>query len=610
VESVAWITELKNTLSGVFFLSSALAYLKFDRGREKKRYIIALGFFLLGLLSKSVIATLPISVLVVFWWKCGRIQWKRDVMPLVPFIILGIASGLFTAWAERTVFEANGSEFAFTIIERCLIAGRALWFYLGKLCWPFDLIFIYPRWNVSQVVWWQYLFPIAAMIFMVTLWAVRKRWRAPLAMFMYFTATLFPALGFFNVYPFYFSFVADHFQYCAAIGPIVFVAGGMERLLGKLKKRGVLKASVTVIPLVTLCVLSWKQSRMYADAKTLYRTTIRKNPACWMAHNNLGLLLDNDGQTDEAIACFLKALEIKPDFAKAYCNLGNALAETGKTDEAIEHYVKALHIDPNYVAAHINLGNTFLHIGRIDEAIAHYLKAVEINPGDDLAHYNLGNILCQRGRTDEAITHYQKALEINPGRAEGHYNLGDAFAKTGRPDEAIIHYRKALEINPKLIEALNGLGNIMLESGRTDEAIAQYVKTLEINPHHAESHYNLGNALFKTGRTDEAMAQYRQVLEINPNYSEAHNNLGFLLAKTGQIDDAITHYLKALEINPRNLNAVSNLSAAFLQKGQRTEAVRYLQKALTTANSKGDETLAQAIAENLEMLTKAGKSDR
>jgi tetratricopeptide (TPR) repeat protein len=610
VESVAWITELKNTLSGVLFLSTALAYLRFDRGRERKRYLIALSFFLLGLLSKSVIATLPASLLAVIWWKRGRIEWKRDVVPLMPFIMLGIASGLFTAWAERTLFEAKGGDFNFTIIERCLIAGRALWFYLSKLCWPFDLIFIYPRWNVSQAVWWQYLFPTAAAILIVTLWVVRKRWRAPLAVFMYFMATLFPALGFFNVYPFIFSFVADHFQYLAAIGPIVFAAGIMERLLGKLKKRSILKAAVTVIPLAALGVLSWKQSGMYSDAETLYRTTIRNNPACWMAHNNLGLLLENSGQTDEAMACYLKALEIKPDFAKAHCNLGDALAETGKTDEAIAHYTKALQINPNYAAAHINFGNTLLHTGKIDDALAHYQKAIEINPEDDLAHYNLGNILCRRGRPDEAIAHYRKALEINPDRAEGHYNLGEALAKTGRVDEAVSHYQKALQINPKLIKALNGLGKIMLESGKTDEAVSHYLKALEINPDDAESLYNLGNALFQTGRTDEAMTQYRKVLEISPNSSEAHNNLGFLLAKTGHTDEAIPHYLKALEIKPDNTNAIGNLSAAFVQKGQRSEAVRYLQKALTTANSQGDEALAQTISENLEMLTKAGKSAR
>ncbi|MGA2508568.1 MAG: hypothetical protein ABSF80_13955, partial [Chitinispirillaceae bacterium] len=224
VESVAWITELKNTLSGVFFLGAALAYLKFDHGHKKKHYVIALLLFLCGLFAKSVIVTLPAALLVVFWWKRGRIEWKRDVAPLVPFFVIGIISGLFTAWVERRFVGAVGSEFSFTVIDRCLIAGRAVWFYLYKLLWPANLIFIYPRWHIDSFAVWQYLFPAAFLLAAVLFWRLRSRSRAPLAVLLYFTITLFPALGFFNVYPFRYSFVADHFQYLASIGPIAAAA--------------------------------------------------------------------------------------------------------------------------------------------------------------------------------------------------------------------------------------------------------------------------------------------------------------------------------------------------------------------------------------------------
>ena len=297
VESVAWIAELKNTLSGVFFLSAALAYLKFDRERKRKYYVITLTLFVLGLLSKSVIATLPVSLLAVLWWKRGRIRWKHDVVPLLPFFIVGIASGLFTAWVERSFIGAEGSEFNFSIIERCLIAGRAIWFYIGKIVWPANLIFMYPRWNVSQGIWWQYLFPFSAMLLAGVLFLVRNRSRVPLAAFVYFAATLFPVLGFFNVYPFRFSFVADHFQYCACVGPIALLAAGTEWLFGLSEGtlQRFLRPVIWVIVLLTLGLLTWRQSGMYADADALYRTTIEKNPDCWMAHNNLGNLLAESG---------------------------------------------------------------------------------------------------------------------------------------------------------------------------------------------------------------------------------------------------------------------------------------------------------------------------
>ncbi|MGA2505846.1 MAG: glycosyltransferase family 39 protein, partial [Chitinispirillaceae bacterium] len=286
VESVAWITELKNTLSGVFYLAAALAYLKFDSERDKKHYALALLLFLFGLLSKSVIVTLPAALLVVFWWKRGRIEWKRNVVPLLPFFAIGIISGVFTAWMERRYFGAEGSDFNLAFIDRCLIAGRAIWFYLYKLLWPANLIFIYPRWHIDAATVWQYLFPAAFLLTAVLFWALRSRSRTPLAVLLYFAVTLFPALGFFNVYPFRFSFVADHFQYLACIGPIAAAAAIIVQGTGLLQARlrRTMQPLICGVLLSVLFLLSWNQSGMYSDAETLYRTTIRKNPDCWMAY--------------------------------------------------------------------------------------------------------------------------------------------------------------------------------------------------------------------------------------------------------------------------------------------------------------------------------------
>ena len=205
-------------LSGFFFFAAAFFYLKFDDHRSRTDYALALILFLLGLMSKSVIATLPPALLVVFWWKRGRLDWKKDIAPLLPFFVMGVGSGLFTAWMERTHIGAQGHQFTLSFIERCLIAGRAFWFYLAKLFWPAKLTFIYPRWHISQSIWWQYVFVLAAVALFVVLWSMRKRSRAPLAAFLFFGGMLFPVLGFVNVYPFVYSYVADHFQYLACTG--------------------------------------------------------------------------------------------------------------------------------------------------------------------------------------------------------------------------------------------------------------------------------------------------------------------------------------------------------------------------------------------------------
>ena len=299
-------------------------------------------------MSKTVIATLPAALLVVFWWQRGKLSWKQDVLPLIPFFVVGIGAGLFTAWVEWKFVGARGSEYDFTFIERVLIAGRVIWFYLGKLVWPVDLIFIYPRWHVSQTVWWQYLFPITALLVSVGLWLLSRRNRAPLAAWLFFVGTLFPALGFFNVYPFRYSFVADHFQYLASIGPITLAAAGIAMLFRSLmNKRQFLEPIVCGTLLLVLGISSWRQSGMYTDIETLWRTTIARNPDCWLAYNNLGGYLYREGRIKEAIEHYQKAIQINPDFSEAPNNLGVALAAEGRFDEAIENYHKALQINPN-----------------------------------------------------------------------------------------------------------------------------------------------------------------------------------------------------------------------------------------------------------------------
>jgi tetratricopeptide (TPR) repeat protein len=577
VESVAWITELKNTLSGVFYLGAALVYLKFDSERKKKQYVVAILLFLFGLLAKSAIVTLPAAFLVVFWWKRGRIAWKRDVVPLLPFFAIGIISGLFTAWVERKFIGAEGSEFSLAFIDRCLIAGRVVWFYLYKLLWPANLIFIYPRWHIDAAAVWQYLFPAAFLLAAVLFWKLRNRSRAPLTVLLYFAIALFPALGFFNIYPFRYSFVADHFQYLAAIGPITVAAVLVDKAVGSARGNGrFFRPVLTVMLLLTLGILSRKQCGMYSDAETLYRMTIRKNPDSWMAHNNLGVLLADIKQTNEAMAHYQKALELNPNNAEAHNNIGFLLFNMGRTDEAMAHYQKALLYNPNYTEAHNNLGIVLGKMGRTNEAMAHFLKALQFNPYYDKAHCNLGHLLANMGRIDEAMVHFKNALELNPNNYDTHYNLGNLLSDIGRNTEAMAHYQKALELNPN----------------------------------NAEAHNNLGILLANMGRIDEAMVHFKNALELNPNYAEAHNNLGILLAQIGRIDEAIAHYRKTLEINSSASSALQNLAYALAQKGQWTNAVSVLQNALSSAKSAGNEEQAKTIEQILTKLHEAASSSQ
>jgi protein O-mannosyl-transferase len=577
VESVAWISELKNTLSGALYLGAALAYLRFDRTRRRQLYAAALGLFALGLLSKTVIATLPGALLVVIWWKRGRLSGRQDALVVAPFFLMGMMSGLFTAWVERKFIGAQGRAFDFTILERFLIAGRAGWFYLGKLCWPAKLAFIYPRWSVRQAAWWQYLFPAAALLLLAALWAQRSRWRGPLAGLLFFVGTLFPALGFFNVFSFRYTFVADHFQYLASLGVITTASAGAALLLGRWKLwRRPAGIALCLVLLAVLSCLTWRQSRMYADVETLWRTTLNRNPDCALALCNLGSVLLEKGQADEAMDHLQKAVEIQPDFALAQNNLGSALLQEGRVNEAIPRFHAALSIPDEdglvYAMAHNNLGWALFQTGQVDVAITHFLKALEILPDYAMAHVNFGAALLQKGQLDEAIAHFERALEIDPddkrAGAMAHNNLGWIFLQRGQVDEAVAHFQKAVESLPNDARSHSNLGWSLLQKGQVDEAIAHLQKALELQPDFAEAHNSLGIALIQKGQTDEAMLHFQKALAVQPDYAQAHGNLGWILLRTGRLDEAIAHLQKALEIQPDNATIRSNLASALLKKGQ------------------------------------------
>ena len=346
VEGVAWISEQKSTLSGVFCLASLLTYLYFDQTRRIATYLLATGLFVLALLSKTVTATLPAVLLVIFWWQRGRLAWKRDLLPLLPWFALGTSAGLFTAWMERTLIGARGAAFMLTPAQRVLIAGRAIFFYAGKLLWPVNLTFSYPRWQVDPAVWWQWLFPAGVLALAISLAFAARRYRGPLAGFLIFAGTLFPVLGFLNVYPFRYSYVADHFQYLASLGIIVPASSVLTKVAGRTSSGRTVTIALSAMLLLLIGVLTWRQSGAYRDVETLYGETIARNPASFLAHNNLGVVfLERPGRLQDAITEFQAALRIEPNYPEAHNNLGLALSRVrGRLPEAIAEYQAALRI--------------------------------------------------------------------------------------------------------------------------------------------------------------------------------------------------------------------------------------------------------------------------
>jgi tetratricopeptide (TPR) repeat protein len=522
VETVAWATELKNTQSGFFFFLSVLFFLRFETDNKRGSYARALAFGAAAMLSKPSTVVLPVVLLLCAWWERGR--WRRgDILRIAPFFGLALGMSAMTVIEQhRWVQRAGAAGWQLAPAERLVVAGKTVWFYAAHVLWPANLMFVYPRWDVSAGSASSWL-PLAGVVAVgALLWACRRQpWaRAALFGMGFFVAALLPVMGFFNVYFFRYSFVADHFQYLASIGIItlaVAVAGRLARERGAQVVLGVAAAAILV-------VLSWQHCAAFQNEGTVWSDTLAKNPGCWMAHDNLAKILILQGNLPEARDHGEQALRINPNDADGHNDLGIALQGLGNVPEAVKHFERALQIDDDYAQAHNNLGLALVQLGKAPEAIQHYERALQIRPDFAEAHYNLGNALLQQGKLPEAIQQYEEALRIWPDYASAHYNLGLAFWRVRQPLGAI-HYQQALRINPGLQEAHVNLGIALLQFNNTRDALPHLVEALRLQPLDPSAHYNLGKALALTGRAPEAIEQYQQALTLKPDFAAASNAL-------------------------------------------------------------------------------------
>ena len=431
VESVAWVTELKNVLMCFFFLLTLRAWIWFveeESGRRWNGYALALLLYALALFSKTTACTLPAALLLILWLK-GRPIDRHRIAQIIPFAVFGIGMGLLTVWWERHHMGTQGEVFAMGMMDRILLACRAVWFYAGKLLWPVNLMFSYPRWTISTFDPLAYLWLVATVGCGVAIFYARRHvGRGVEVAAVFYVATLSPVLGFIMLYTFFYSFVADHYQYVASIGLIALVSAGIAGVANSFNRRNpwlamVLCASV----LLALGTLSWRQARIYLNVETLWTDTVQKNPNSWLAHNNLGNALTREGNVDKGIAHYERVLQIKPDYAQAHFNLGNALVQKGSLGEAIAHYQMALQIKPDYLRAESNLA--FLLATSPQASLRNGHQAVElaqqanelVGGENSITLRALAAAYAEAGRFGDAVRSAQKAVEL--ARAAGQPDL-------------------------------------------------------------------------------------------------------------------------------------------------------------------------------------------
>jgi protein O-mannosyl-transferase len=470
VATVAWISELKNTLSMLFYLIAILLYLEFDdpdpqgaKGRPFRwhKYALSLGAFLLALLSKAAVVMLPVVLLSCAWWSRGKMR-RKDFLCIAPFFVLSFAFGLVTIWFQYNRALGGIAVRTDSFLSRFVSAGWVPWFYLSKVLLPLDLTVVYPHWNIDPSQWVAYLPGGILASSFVVFWWKRNTWGRPFLFGLgYFVVMLFPVLGFFDIAFYAFSLVADHWQYYSIVGVIALAVAVGERICRSTGECWrYVELSLGAVVLIVLGVATWKRAYVYADSQTLWEDNVAKNPDAWVAQNYLGSVLSRAGRIHEAIVHYEQALRINTEYVDAHNNLGNALLQTGEIQDAMRQYEQALRIKPDSAVAHYNLGVALSQVGNLQSAIVHFEQAVQIDPDYPEAHNNLGSALSIEGRIKEAIKHYEQALRLMPDSPEVRCNLAMALEQAGNVKEAREQYEEVLRTKPQSVEAQNGLARL------------------------------------------------------------------------------------------------------------------------------------------------------
>lgn len=571
VQSVAWVVQRKDLLSALFYLLAFLSYLRFDRDRRQPFYLAALGLFVLGMLSQSVVITLPAALAIWLWWRRDKLE-SRDLLPLVPFVL----AALVVEWFSRFLMvppAARASEAAANldvgIVGQLLIAGRAICFYVWKLLAPLKLMMIYPPWEVDPKVAWQWL-PVAGVVgAAVALWAARGRiGKAPVVGAALFLITLAPTLGLIEFGGSEKSLVADRFVYLASIGLTTLFAGGALRLAGGVggKPRGLGILSVSI--LLPLMALSWRNCLVYESRETLWQHNIALNPKAVPPYLELGNLRLLDGRNEEAIAYFARAIELDPNYPEVMNSLGVLHVQNGEIEKAEGYFAAALELRPEYADVYYNLGMLDRGTGNAEQTVARFERALEIDPNFFPAHKDLAAEYKAAGRVIDAMRHLQAAVELDPEDIEVRYDLGMALIRQGDVRGAVKHFTAAVEANPDFALGHNALARVLASNDNFLEAIEHYREVIRLETPTAEVLNLLGEAHHRLGQTGEAIRRYDEAIRRDPNLAAAYNNMGAALISLGRAADAITYLHRALQLKPDYRNADLNLKRAQAMLGQ------------------------------------------
>ncbi len=563
VESVAWIIELKNTLSLPPLLMAVSAFIDFDQAQphapSRRRFLVrSLLWFLAAMLCKSSVVMLPVVLLLFVLWRRGRIG-RSDLLATAPFFLISLALGIVTIHFQLTRAVGDWRLPQLGFLERVAGGGMALGFYVQKFLFPHGLMPIYPPWTAHTGVLGA-IAPWLAMAAGAGLLASRRSsWGGPALLGLgWFVINLLPVLGFVPMAYQHIAPVADHFVYVPIVGAAGLAAAGVSGAFSWIKARAwphtqQWHACIVIGLLAVAAVLAFEARRyagVFVDQKTEWSYNLSHNSRSPMVYLNLAYVLNEEGRTPEAITLYEKAIQLDPGDAQTENGVGNFLVENTSLPQAIPHYERALQIDPTLLVTRRSLAKALSKTGRLKEAIAQYELCLRQKSEDAEMETNLGKALDGTGRRSEAISHFRRALQLNSNNAEAENSLGLALASDGRVEDGINHLTRAITLEPTLAEAHNNLGFALAGAGQPKEAIPHFKEAIRLKSDFAEAHNNLAFALAKTGASEEAIAHLKKALQIEPGDFKAHFNLATLLETEERLPEAIEHLEQALRLNP------------------------------------------------------------
>ena len=570
VESVAWVSERKDVLSGLFFLLTLGAYARYvevagkysvfsvqyseragavavRRADVLRWYVVTIILFALGLMSKPMLVTVPFVLLLLDYWPLSRNAesatksweakgleqrnrlgcWGMLLLEKVPFLLLSLASSVVTFMVQR---KGGAVSTSISLAGRIANAVVSYARYVGKLLCPMNLSVLYPHpghWGADAIIGSSF-FLLA--LFIVVFLLARGRRYLPVG-WLWFVGMLVPAIGLVQVG---IQSMADRYSYLPSIGLFVALVWGIAEFADRkirASARGIILATASALALLVCARITVQQTGFWRNSESLFRRATQVTKNNYLAYNNLGFYLSGKGKIREAMENYEKALQIDPNYEDALNNIGFALAGLKRHQEAIPYYEKALRIKPKHAEVHNNLGNALAETGKIEEAITHYRVVLEQVPDHADAHNNLGIALAMQGKLDEAMTHFRLAIHFKPSDAGAHSNLGNGLAAQHKLAEAIKEYEESLRLRPEDSQAENNLGNVLAEQGKLDEAITHYQKSVSLTPDNPETRFNLSIVLIRRGNVEGAITNLTEALRLKPDYAAAQNELNRLRAQ-------------------------------------------------------------------------------